>query len=84
MLGQAHGKGVRSKQLSANLQLVLLLCSELSSVLEDVLVGPVELLQDGFSRQHVPGLVQQLPLRGLGLEGLQTGIVCVAVGAGIK
>ena len=47
-------------------------------------MGPVKLLQDGLSRQHVPGLVQQLPLRGLRLEGLQAGIVRVAVGAGVK
>ena len=66
-----------------HLQFVLLLCSELPPVLEHVLLGPVELLHDGFSRQHVTSLVQQLPLRRLGLQGLQAGVVCVAVGAGI-
>ena len=66
-----------------HLQFVLLLSSELPLVLEHVLLGPVELLQDGFSRQHVPSLVQQLPLRRLGLQGLQAVVVCVAVGAGI-
>ncbi len=69
--------------LMPHLQFVLLLSSELPLVLEHVLLGPVELLQDGFSRQHVPSLVQQLPLRRLGLQGLQAGVVCVAVGAGV-
>ncbi len=66
-----------------HLQFVLLLCSELPPVLEHILLGPVKLLHDGFSRQHVTSLVQQLPLRRLGLQGLQAGVVCVAVGAGI-
>lgn len=70
-------------RLGTYLQFVLLLCSELAPVFEHVLLSPVELLHDGFSRQHVTSLVQQLPLGRLGLQGLQAGIVRVAVGAGI-
>jgi len=72
-----------SVHLASHLQLVLLLCGELSPVLQHILLGPVKLLHDGFNWQHVPGLVQQLLLRRLGLERPEVCVVCVAVGAGI-